>query len=656
VIVDAVKDPLGKGEGDSLSVSKEAGRSLQKDLVEAFAKDLPSIGFQTICHHNGFEGMLSTANYVERRLPLLLIDSRSSNGECACNNLDVARRILFALESKCAETGRVNFYHALTWSFLHSVIRKMQRNADDMATPGDSYNDGKKISKVLKNNRANELGMENDQEGKDDVKQSKASDADPKGMVKKAIDIMMELERVREINDDNSRTELEVKFLLELRERVESAWDVKTLNKVLSKACLRNVQIGGRVSDGFKELLRYDTLFEKSECSKNKKKDQPWCLVVKLKHNEGDNEEFVVENGKAVLSECIVGWLNVGVRSQEEMNQGSKEEIHIPVRKYKKGYGQYKKETFPINKYIAAISLLESENLYSKNISDIEGIKATMKKVAKMDRLPDENSLEGMQIVQMAWDKVDIFNSSSSSFKTYAKLTYTLQLLLGLSVAVITVISLNEASFFRVDKTDSIVMGLTLAGSAVTAFINFASPSTKWRQFRGAALALESEIWKFRTRSGSYNALGNGVSQRGAEERLQEISELIKQHVLKSANMMNTAFMSKFDGLGRELNQSNPTIKSSERMKKVKGVISKVYADGTYDVKLERGELTAQGMGGIKTIGGTSQKLTNLESQSISIRKGGANNEITTFDKGVEVDVDADLWGDIKEKFDFMQR
>lgn len=83
-----------------------------------------------------------------------------------------------------------------------------------------------------------------------------------------------------------------------------------------------------------------------------------------------------------------------------------------------------KAETFQISKYVAAINMLESSFLYSKNITDLEGITATIKKVAKIDRLPEDNTVEGMQIVQMAWDKVDIFNAESQSQKTVAKLTY----------------------------------------------------------------------------------------------------------------------------------------------------------------------------------------------------------------------------------------
>ena len=47
------------------------------------------------------------------------------------------------------------------------------------------------------------------------------------------------------------------------------------------------------------------------------------------------------------------------------------------------------------------------------------------------------------------------------------------------------------------------VMAASLAAFAVTGVITLFNPATRWHQLRGAALALESEIWRFRTRCGA---------------------------------------------------------------------------------------------------------------------------------------------------------
>ena len=64
--------------------------------------------------------------------------------------------------------------------------------------------------------------------------------------------------------------------------------------------------------------------------------------------------------------------------------------------------------------------------------------------------------------------------------------------------------------------------------------------------FSGAALAIESETWKFRTRSGIYieNASDkDGSDENNIENILKNRSESIKLQVLKSAGVLNTYFM-----------------------------------------------------------------------------------------------------------------
>ena len=92
---------------------------------------------------------------------------------------------------------------------------------------------------------------------------------------------------------------------------------------------------------------------------------------------------------------------------------------------------------------------------------------------------------------------------------------------------------------FSRDFTDRIVVGLTLTASVVAALVTYLNPGTKWQQLRGAALALECEIWKFRSRVADYGGLGDSRGMlRDAELRLQNYSELMKQHVIKSATVM----------------------------------------------------------------------------------------------------------------------
>ena len=313
--------------------------------------------------------------------------------------------------------------------------------------------------RVLKDRREKENKMEKEEGGVVSLDASvgkKTKKADTKSLVEKAVEIMMKVEKVREINDDNARTGQELAYLRELKRKVSSASSIKTIDAILEKACQRWVLIGGKVGGRLNQLVKHNDVFEPAEFSKkskrlrdetgeyikemdgsHKKFPVPWCVIACCV--QGGDEDEMLQKAKTVLEDCIKKWMDVkpiadeikvlsqkgplleeDAQADEDLakaNNDRKEELREISEKgrlYLKGYGQYKAENFPINKYVAAMSMLDSKSMYSKNLCDIDGIKATLKKVAKIDRLPDDNSHEGMQIVQMAWDKVDIFNSSSS--------------------------------------------------------------------------------------------------------------------------------------------------------------------------------------------------------------------------------------------------
>ena len=67
--------------------------------------------------------MLSTANYVERGMPLLLIDSRSINYESPCNSLKDAEKRLIEIEEEVRMGQKYNERH----SEATTPVRNSQR-------------------------------------------------------------------------------------------------------------------------------------------------------------------------------------------------------------------------------------------------------------------------------------------------------------------------------------------------------------------------------------------------------------------------------------------------------------------------------------------------------------------------------------------------
>ena len=147
------------------------------------------------------------------------------------------------------------------------------------------------------------------------------------------------------------------------------------------------------------------------------------------------------------------------------------------------------------------------------------------------------------------WDCVDIFSSTARYSKVFSKVSYFVLLLITVVIGALTVTSLNEPDVISPELLKHAVVILSLSASLVASFVTYFNPATQWQQLRGAALTLESEIWKFRTRTGDYSmgqGYSSGTSARAGEEHLRETCYIVNQHVLKSASVLETAFFSKF--------------------------------------------------------------------------------------------------------------
>ena len=85
-----------------------------------------------------------------------------------------------------------------------------------------------------------------------------------------------------------------------------------------------------------------------------------------------------------------------------------------------------------------------------------------------------------------------------------------------------------------------------LGNASLNIFYLLLSICNQWCVHSGAALTIESETWKFRTRSGIYveNGGDKAISDDSNNDNiLKNRSESIKLHVLKSAGVLNTYFM-----------------------------------------------------------------------------------------------------------------
>jgi len=167
--------------------------------------------------------------------------------------------------------------------------------------------------------------------------------------------------------------------------------------------------------------------------------------------------------------------------------------------------------------------------------------------------LPQSNSYEAERTLQRAWDNVDIYTHVATRCKRMAKTLYAGMLIIAAATTILTTVALNRgADTYIRRELDTYVMVLTLTGSALVTVLSFFNPQAKWHQLRGTALALESEVWKFRTRTGLYSqtsSVADNSNVRGPEGNLMRICDDLSSHVLKSASVVDTAFYARFDGL-----------------------------------------------------------------------------------------------------------
>jgi len=121
-------------------------------------------------------------------------------------------------------------------------------------------------------------------------------------------------------------------------------------------------------------------------------------------------------------------------------------------------------------------------------VADIGGFKVT--------------SREGLETLRKIYDVVDILHYKADRNKKYGKILYYIMILLTLLITVISIVSINVhglglKSYYCKATAYSCVINTVL----IFIFKKF-DPINKWKRLRSKALLLQSEVWKWRTRSG----------------------------------------------------------------------------------------------------------------------------------------------------------
>eukprot|EP00747_Dinoflagellata_sp_TGD_P116408 gnl/TRDRNA2_/TRDRNA2_172372_c2_seq2.p1 gnl/TRDRNA2_/TRDRNA2_172372_c2~~gnl/TRDRNA2_/TRDRNA2_172372_c2_seq2.p1 ORF type:complete len:605 (-),score=110.03 gnl/TRDRNA2_/TRDRNA2_172372_c2_seq2:105-1919(-) len=199
--------------------------------------------------------------------------------------------------------------------------------------------------------------------------------------------------------------------------------------------------------------------------------------------------------------------------------------------------------------WLAVYDIMKSRHVHTCNLFDIQNCKKKLISIAQIDRLPKENTLCGLILLRRAWTLIDLFTFYGLRYKKYTKISYFILVLIGIVTVVVTALNGIFPDMFTSEELKYIILGTSLSGGLVTGWTAIIDPNRKWMQLRGGALKLESEMWKFRTRTGDYRgssssmgSLGRTEAERDSERAFQEVILSVEDKVMQSSGLNLTTF------------------------------------------------------------------------------------------------------------------
>jgi hypothetical protein len=486
--------------------------SLSNNLVQQFASELPSIAFSTMNFSGGFgwdlDRTVHLASYVGRGLPLVMIDSRqwhtfgSSRDALYTPPATIEEAIvkLRELDKVLATEGRVNTYASSTLAFLHGAMnRELESFALKSRSSGkltiadvieeyqaekDPDYDPSTVKCTSNQNRATEGEGHSFNESKKkhavhfENKKQRAEHLNR--IITQVTHALMELGREQSLNYPEFESQRESHRLDRFKGLINGAQTREKMNQVLRVETSKWCGIWGLSDRSERVVAAYPKIFKLTPAD-------AWGLVLMVKDSVMD-----LKDAREALDHFV-----------EEV---WKKERRPDLLRRESSYPE--NDTASMSGLIDFLStatadgiseLLRSPMTFSANMDEVDVFNRLINKIARIDRLPQQNSLEALTVIQSAWEKVDIFSRIAKKCKIMAKITYITLLLVGLITTTIVTLSINGNLANSIgDKVDWIVLISTLFNTVLFSILAYFQPMVKWNNLRGAALALEAEIWKFR--------------------------------------------------------------------------------------------------------------------------------------------------------------
>jgi len=238
---------------------------------------------------------------------------------------------------------------------------------------------------------------------------------------------------------------------------------------------------------------------------------------------------------------------------------------------------------------VACRTLLSSTNFYHINLTHHATAKRLVQQLVQLDRLPKENSLEGLLLLRSAWRDFDVAMLLADRYKRVCKVSFILQLLLGWSAVTLSAVASETAGLVAPSGNRTVAVTVTVAMAEeaeaarrlsegeidaalavglwfkgtlvhlifalsvtmtfIIAFDSILNSHGRWKQLRIGAGALESIIWKYRTRTGAFEIDDEHRGHSGVRLPESILLQAIKQtrtNMLASANLTSSEFTKRY--------------------------------------------------------------------------------------------------------------
>ena len=205
-----------------------------------------------------------------------------------------------------------------------------------------------------------------------------------------------------------------------------------------------------------------------------------------------------------------------------DMQHATREQVEYLVSVFQRmqrtrwGHGQ---DDYDADESAMWRTLLTSPQLSHLNVvhAELEHAETLVRQIVKLDRLPKQTPLEGLELLFEAWCEYDVNMHLASGYKRLAKLLYAVQLLTGWLLVLVS--CLDGAVDLDLGAQD-VIFGLTVFATLVASLEVLLNAKTRWQHLRASAGVLESTIWMYRTRVGAFELDDSNPDSRNAEAEL----------------------------------------------------------------------------------------------------------------------------------------